>query len=1130
MRIFLFSLFIVGFILSFSSCAKDQSGENALADNNLPEDQGPARFESLPPELTGLAFSNTISETFQDNMLINSYLYNGGGVGIIDVNNDGLQDLYFSATQESNRLFLNKGNWKFEDITEKAGVAAVNGVKTGVTMVDINADGLQDIYVCRSGLQPGDLRANLLFINNGDLTFSERAAEFGLADKSASNHANFFDFDRDGDLDVYVLNHPVDYSNVNKISVRQEGNEYIRNTAPPKNNIWDSDNFFQNNGNGKFSSIGKEAGIFNRAWGLSVTVSDFNDDQYPDVFVGNDYIEPDLLYINNKNGTFSIQTDKYFRHMSNHTMGVDIADFNNDGLVDVVALDMIAEDRKRQKELMTTMIIERYNNLLRFHYGEQIMRNVLQVNTGRVASQGGVFSEIGVVAGISNTDWSWSPLLADFDNDGFKDLYVTNGYRRDVSNLDYLVYTSPQLAPGGKIDLQKTPTIDDYLKHIPSQPLQNYMFKNVDGLNFKNTNQAWGMADAGYSNGSAYVDLDNDGDLDLLVNNIHGNIMAYKNKSEDIGKSNWLQVAFSGSKNNPLGVGARARITFGNGNIQYQELTPTRGFFSSSQHILHFGLGESTMVERLEIQWPDGLVQIKENIQANQKITLEHRDAVKGNWPVRKNETLFEFTENTGIDFQHDEDEFEDFDRERLLPHRFSNLGPHISVGDVNADGLEDVFIGGAKGQAGALFIQNKQSRFDKSNGEQAWEADSDFEDMGGAFVDIDRDDDLDLFVASGGNSFEANSSFYQDRLYLNDGKGQFSKSTTSLPNINSSASCVSPFDFDNDGDPDIVVGGLVSPGNYPLPTATCFLVNENGNFTDYAGQIATELQQLGMVNALEWADLDGDGQAELVVTGEWLPITVFKYGDGKFTNVTSSFGLENSNGWWNCLQIADLDKDGDMDIVAGNLGLNSRLVATQNNPLRLFAKDFDNNGSIDPVMTYSEDGIDYPMPLRDLLIKQMPHLKKKFLFYKDYSSAAITDVFLETELNSSLQFRANTLATSWFESKNGKYIQHPLPVQAQFAPVNGIDLHDFNKDGQLDILLVGNSSSHEVETGRIDAGNGALFLGNGKGGFEFLSNQKSGFWATKEARGLAKIKLANGQTMYMIANNNDKVEAYILK
>ncbi len=1126
MRYLTFALLLTVFIFPGWSCV-DTSPDHA---SNPTERQPPADalFELWSSEKTGVNFSNRITETFQDNILINSYLYNGGGVAVIDVNNDGLPDLYFSATQQENRLFLNKGNFQFEDITQSAGVAAQGGVKTGVTIVDINADGLQDIYVCRSGMHPTAERANLLYINNGDLSFTERAAEYGLDDRSASNHANFFDFDLDGDLDVYIMNHPVAFRDVNRIQAMEIDGKYVRKTDPLDE--WESDKFFRNEGNGKFSNISDKAGIRNRAWGLGVVVSDFNNDNYPDVFVGNDYIEPDLLYINNKNGTFSVRTDDYFRHTSNNTMGIDIADINNDGLVDLVALDMIAQDNQRQKELMTTMLLERYNNLVRFHYGHQIMRNVLQLNTGAPPGGGAVFSEIGVLAGISNTDWSWSPLLADFDNDGLKDLFVTNGVRRDVTDLDYLNYTVDSVMKAGGLNTANFATIYDYLKLIPSTPLVNYMFKNKDGLNFQDLSYDWGLGQVSYSNGSAYADLDADGDLDLIVNQIDGEVLLYRNLAADKKRGHWLQLSLEGSPANPMGTGAKIRISYGDGEYQYQELTPTRGFFSSSEHLIHFGLGSSAVVNKLEIQWPsDGYIQVLRDLPANQRLKLKHADAKPGQWEVPiLPPPNFRITTSVGIAFRHVEDDFIDFNRERLIPHKFSNLGPNIAVADVNGDGWEDFYIGGARNQPGALYLQQPNSTFRLSN-QETWLADASCEDMGCVFFDADGDGDPDLYVASGGSTYEANSAYYQDRLYLNDGKGNFTKAPPgTLPTITASGSCVSAYDFDKDGDLDIFVGGLVTPGLYPTAPQTCLLQNEGGKFTEIGARAAPSLHRVGMVNDLLWADLDGDGNPELIVAGEWLPLTVFKNEKGILTEVTAQFGLKNTQGWWNCLQAADLDGDGDLDLVAGNLGLNSRLKASQAEPLRLFSKDFDGNGSLDPVLAYYNEGKLYPLPLREAMIKQIPSLKKKFVFNRVYGSATMEEVFSKQELQEAQQFESRIFATSWFENQNGKFIAHPLPTEAQFAPCNRILVEDFDDDGSLDLLLVGNSYSPDVETGRYDAGNGLLLRGDGMGKFEPVPNRISGFWATKEARDLARVKLANGEVLFLIANNNDLVQAYL--
>jgi hypothetical protein len=1124
-QFYLFTLPVLAVLLIVSSCKKDTS---SLASAEPTVNPDTTRFQLLSPEQTGVKFSNNITESFQDNILINSYLYNGGGVAVLDVNNDGLPDLYFSATQEPNRLFLNKGNLQFEDITERAGVAAPSGVKTGVTVVDVNADGWQDLYVCRSGMNPTQDRANLLFVNNGDLTFTEQASAYNLDDRSASNHANFFDYDLDGDLDVYILNHPVAFKEVNKISARQEGTEYVRHSAP--RDEWESDKLFRNDGNGKFTDVSSRAGINNRAWGLSVSVSDFNRDGYPDIFIGNDYIEPDLLYINDGKGGFSVQTDRYFRHLSNHTMGVDIADFNNDALIDLVGLDMIAEDNQRQKELMTTMILERYNNLVRFHYGHQIMRNVLQINTGASPDdRGSPFSDIGVLSGVSNTDWSWSPLLADLDNDGLKDLYITNGYRRDISNLDYLNYTVDSVMQRGGLSPRNFKTIEDYLRLIPSQPLRNYAFKNIDGLNFRDMSLHWGMPELSYANGSAYADLDADGDLELIVNQIHGDVMIYQNKTVGRSNSNWLQIELQGDGRNPAGTGAKVRIEYAGGKQQYQELTPTRGFFSASEQLLHFGLGEVATVDKVEVYWPGGKrMQVLEAVAANQRIILDYANSKPGTWKERsQSKPLFNKQKIKGIEFRHQEDEYIDFNRERLIPHKFSDLGPAVAVADVNGDGLEDFYIGGARDQAGALFLQRADGSFQRGPG-ASWEEDAYFEDLDCVFFDADGDGDPDLYVVSGGSTSDAGSANYQDRLYINDGKGQFSRAPTgTLPEIRSSGSCVAVKDKDGDGDLDLVIGGLVTPGSYPLAPQTCLLENKGGKFAEVCAESAPGLKELGMIRDLEWEDLDGDGKAELIVAGEWLPITIFRYDAGKLINATAEFGFSGTEGWWNCVTLADMDGDGDKDLVAGNLGYNSRLKASTAEPLKLFAKDFDDNGSIDPILAYYNGGKLYPLALRDMLIKQLPFLKKKFVRHGVYGKATLDEVFPEAELADAQALEAKTFASSYFENNQGKFVARALPAMAQLSPVNEILAGDFNRDGKQDLLLAGNSFSSDVESGRYDSGNGLLLAGDGQGNFSVILPSESGFWAVGVVRDMAPVKLANGKTLILLAKNNDHLEAY---
>jgi hypothetical protein len=1076
---------------------------------------GNERFEKVPADRTGISFANRITEDHQLNIITNSYMYNGGGVAVLDFNNDQLPDLYFIGSQESNRLYLNKGDFQFEDVTDQAGVAANGGFKTGVTAVDINTDGWMDLYVCRTGLTEGPERANLLFINQQNGTFTEQAASYGLDFPGPSNHANFLDYDLDGDLDMYLLNHPVDFKSVNQMNLKEVDGKRVRVSEPKA--PFESDRFFRNNGNNTFTDVSEQAGIRNRAFGLSATVTDINQDGYPDIFVGNDYIEPDILYINQGNGTFSDQTEEYFRHTSNHTMGVDIADFNNDLLPDVVALDMIAEDNRRQKLLMTTMVLQRYKSLSENGYQHQLMRNVLQMNTGM-----GDFAEIGTLAGISNTDWSWSALLADLDNDGWKDLHITNGYRRDVSNLDYLTYTVDSLNRTGGINQTRFPDFNDFLNLIPSERLQNYVFRNRGDMTFEKMNETWGFAEPSFSNGAAYADLDNDGDLDIIVNNIEDPAFLYRNKTSDQNEGNYLQIELKGAAGNPVAVGSVVEI-LANGNGQVQELQPVRGFFSSVEPLLHFGLGTATEVAEIKVRWPDGRYSRVTGVAANQKITIDHQESTTSDPWVTENPTPL-FTATNLINFQHRENAFEDFNRERLLPHRLSRLGPFLAEGDVDGNGQLDLFVGNASGAEAALFLQ-----FDGNFRKQAgpWEIrQAQYEDMGALFFDADGDEDLDLYVVSGGSQHGANSPLYQDRLFLNDGSGEFQYAEGNVPPINTSGSCVQANDFDGDGDLDLFVGGRVTPGSYPSVPESYILQNEGGKFTNVTAQIAPEFQQIGMVTDIRFGDLDGDGINEMVVAGEWMPITIFKWIDGGYKPLIEN-GLGNTQGWWNCLALADLDADGDLDIAAGNLGLNSRIRATPAEPLRIYATDFDRNGAIDPIITYINDGVEYPLARRMDMINQMAVVKKKYVYFEDYSTASVHEVLDPDQLASAMQLKANRMETSIFLNDGGSFRTQSLPLFSQIAPTNQIVPADVNADGITDLILAGNNFSADVESGRYDAGSGLVLLGKGDGEFSVVTPAESGLHAKGDVRDLALIPLANGQSVLVATTNNGQLQVW---
>ncbi|MBC7774594.1 MAG: VCBS repeat-containing protein, partial [Phycisphaerae bacterium] len=887
--------------------------------------------------------------------------YNGGGVAVIDVNNDGLQDLFFTARLQGCRLYLNKGGLKFEDISEKSGVSKFSGLKTGVTVVDINADGWQDLYVCRTWLTPLPDRRNLLFINTplsgGEglgVRFLEQAGAYGLDDLSASQHANFFDYDLDGDLDCYILNHPVDFKNMNNLDIT----EGSARSQVPKDE-YESDRLLKNEG-GKFMDVSEKAGIKNRAFGLSTIASDFNDDGLPDLFVGNDFVMPDFLYINNGKGAFTDKADSYFRHTSNHTMGADFADLNRDGFADLVTLDMLATAGPHRQRLMSAMTLERDRQMQQRGYGRQAMRNTLQISNGNEG-----FSEIGNLSGMAATDWSWAPLLADFDNDGWRDLFVTSGVKRDLNDLDFFLYTADSINRTGGVSKGRFPNFEDYVTLMPSTPSHNYVFQNT-GANedvahlqgvphLADVSDAWGFSKPGFSNGAAYADLDNDGDLDLITNNLESPPGIYENTATSFNQNHWLQIKCRGTAQNPVGIGAKVRVWVGGEMVFSQEMTNVRGFYSSVEAIFQIGLGEVKTVDKIEVDWQERRFQILTNVSADQRIVLKIEDAKPGRCPREPLVTkLFfeEITASSGLDFEHLENPFEDFDREKLLPYRFSRTGPRISTGDLNGDGMEDVFIGGAAGQAGVVFLQTA-SRFERST-QPALESDKDFEDTANAFFDADGDGDLDLYVVSGGNEQPANSPLYQDRLYLNDGNGILTRAANALPTETQSGSCVAVFDFDGDGRKDLFVGGRAVPGRFPESAESFILKNEGGVFKNVTSSVSPEFQKIGMVTDIQFGDLDGDGKAEMVVAGDWMALAVFEI---KSQAVSLSHRLTNSSGLWRCLTLSDLDGDGDQDIVAGNWGLNSRHHASAVAPLRLFANDFDHNGSLDPLLCTPWEG-----------------------------------------------------------------------------------------------------------------------------------------------------------------------------
>jgi enediyne biosynthesis protein E4 len=1075
-------------------------------------------FQTVEPASSGIQFSNDLIYTDTLTVLDFEYLYNGAGVGIADINNDGLQDIYFSSNMTSGKLYLNKGNFKFEDITEKAGVNTSVWVN-GVTMVDINQDGFKDIYLCVAGTRhtPAEKKKNLLFINNGNNTFTESAASYKLQGTGHNIQSTFFDYDKDGDLDVYLLRNAfVDYS---------------RNRARPKSVKGESsttDQLYRNNGDQTFTDVSNEAGILIEGFGLGVQVCDINDDNWPDVYVSNDFITNDLLYINNHDGIFSNKAGQYFKHATYNAMGNDVADINNDGLVDVVELDMLPEDNTRWKVTIMGNTYDEFENGLKFGYEPQYIRNTLQLNNGN-----GTFSEIGYLAGIEATDWSWSPLLADYDNDGLKDLFITNGYRQDITNLDFIKFSERTLRMGTEEGNKKERI--DMLKKIPGIKVHNYMYKNNGDLTFSDQSKSWGLAEPSFSNGAAYADLDNDGDLDLVINNIDAPAALYKNSesNQENKKSNFLRIGFEGPARNREGIGAKMYLKY-QAKLQYQFFTPSRGFLSSVEPLLHFGMGNVGVIDSLEVIWPDGKYELLKNVKANQVLTLKYSSASKRVEKENKSIALQLFIEASnelGINFQHKENDFVDFKVQPLLPHTHSRNGPGIAVADVNGDGLEDFYVGSATNQLGKLFVQQTNGKFKNTSFSLS---DTLADNMGVLFFDADNDNDQDLYIASGGSEHEKGSALYQDHLYLNDGKGNFKMAWEALPSINQSGSSVVAADYDRDGDLDLFVGGRIIPAEYPLPADSYILRNDTKNnvcrFTDITKEVAPNFLKLGLVTSALWTDVDNDGWMDLMIVGEFMPITCYKNIGGKSFTSIGRDSFAHTSGWWNSLTAGDFDSDGDTDYIAGNLGLNTRYKGNEKEPLCIYASDYDKNGSIDPVMSLYIDGEKQVAHSWDDLVKQMNPIRARFRTYQPYAEASFEKSFTKAELESAYKVCGEWFQTSYIENLGaGKFSVKALPTQTQFAPVFGMVPGDYNADGNLDVLMVGNSYATEVATGRYDASIGLYLQGDGKGNFVSVNVQKSGFMVDKDAKGLAKLILGDGRELILATQNNDKLKAHIL-
>ena len=1058
-------------------------------------------FELHSPESTGIHFSNKLYETTDLNILTYEYLYNGAGVAVGDINGDGLADIYFSGNMTPGKLYLNKGDFSFEDITQSAGINTENKWGTGVSMVDINNDGLLDLYLCFSGPFNAEMRKNMLYINNGDLTFTEQAGTYGLDDDAHTTHAAFLDYDRDGDLDVYLLNNTTDELGPNIIRPKRLNGEMIN-----------TDRLYRND-QGKFKNVSREAGILKEGYGLGVAVGDVNQDGWADIYVSNDYLSNDLLYINNQDGTFTDQAPVYFKHTSYSSMGCDMADYNNDGLVDIVALDMLPPDQTRRMLMIGSYNYNRYRSELLSGYFPQYMRNTLQLNQGIGPEGHTVFSEIGLLAGIHSTDWSWSPLLQDLDNDGFKDLIITNGYPRDITNMDFASYKASKMVKGQYNDDIMLELIKE-VNQIKGAYLPNFIFQNQGGLTFRDRSAEWGFTQPSFSHGAAVADLDNDGDLDYITNNSYDKVFVYENKSQKRLSNHYLRLSFKGTPENTGAIGSKVWL-FQDSVQQYQEHYPFRGYQSSIEPILHFGLGKTKKIDSVLVQWPDQRKQMIRNPGPDQLLTIHYNpDTVPERVLPLDHSVIFQQKEL--LTYFHREAHYSDFNDMPILPHKHSQQGPGLCVGDVNGDGLGDFFVGGASGQQGQVFIQKQDGSFKAGS---IGEGIAITESVGCLFFDADMDGDQDLYVTGGGSEFPAASENYRDRLYRNNGNGSFVYDAGALPEIISSTSTVVAADFDNDGDLDLFVGGRVVPGHYPEAPQSFLLENQAGSFVDVTAQKAPELARYGMISDAKWVDIDQDGWVDLFVAGEWLPISLFSNNEGKLVNKTQTAGLLQTVGWWNCLEVKDLDNDGDPDLVAGNLGLNSHLKTTSDKPVSLFVNDYDQDGRLDPIMVHYLQDRQVPVHFRDDLLKWVFPLRKRFQDYQSYATANWADFFPDVQVQ---PIDVHMFTSSWVENLgNGKFRVHPLPVQAQMAPVYGLLADDFNNDNQPDILLTGNSSASNSFDGQYDALNGLLLLGDGEGNFGAQSIQQSGFFVPGEGRTLARLLGANGKPLIIAAQSN---------
>ncbi len=1080
-------------------------------------------FTLLTASQTGIDFNNDITESDSINILTRPYLYNGAGVGIGDFNQDGKPDIFFTGNMVESKLYLNKGDFKFDDITLKAGINTKGKWCTGVAVVDINNDGWSDIYVCSSFSKDSTKRKNLLYVNqgkteNGIPLFKEMANQYGIADDGYSTQGIFFDYDNDGFLDLYVLTNVLDSGTMVEYRPKVEDGTAVNN-----------DRLYHNNQNGTFSNVSKKAGIIYEGFGNSVSVADINNDGWQDIYVGNDFISNDLLYINNKNGTFTDRSKEYFKHTGWSVMGSDIVDVNNDGNADLISLEMLPESNSRKKTMLMGDNYITYINNEKYDYEPQYIRNVLQINQGETPLGYPQFSDEAYSAGIYQTDWSWAPLVADFDNDGFRDMVFTNGYPRDVTDLDHALYSNGQNTVKENTSLASADS-------FPVVKIASYAFKNLDGSRFKDKSKEWGIVQPGFSTGGVYADLDNDGDLDLVINNIDDKAFIYRNNLQQDSKSdlNYLKLKFDGDKNNVDGIGATVRIYYGNSQ-QFFDQQPTRGYLSTYENIGYFGLGKNTNVDSLRIRWPDGKTQLIENLKVNQTSLLSYKNAsgyVQPGIPFSGNKIFKDVTNQLGINYKAEEKDAIDYNIQRTLPHKLSQYGPCLAVGDIDYNGFDDFFIGGSAGNQGVFYMQTKDGKFILDRKRFIDEDYKEEEDMGALLFDANNDGYLDLYIVSGSYEFSSNHTSAQDRLYINNKKGQYKRDFNAIPIEYDNGSTVRAADFDGDGDLDLFVGGRSVSGAYPSSPRSHLFINNGGQFTDATESLCPELANSGMITDALFSDFDNDGKVDLITVGEWMPVNFYR-NNGKGFEKIEQTGIDKHVGWWNSITAGDFNNDGKMDYVAGNLGQNSNYKASFEEPMTIIGKDIDHNGSYDAMVfcyAKAEDGTMklFPMATRDDMISQVLGIRKKFPTYKAFGAATMDDFWSAEDKKGATIFTATDMNTSYIQNKGGgKFEIKAMPGEVQQAPVYGMLAKDIDHDGALDLIMVGNDYGMDPFTGRHDAFYGLFLKGDGKGNFHKKSIDSSGFFVKGDGKALAELHSAKGNSLWLASQNQGELKVF---